>query len=193
MLVNYDQWTVPVLDSLLSIGIFVAVTACSMGFALIPTTLLAILSGYIWGWQAFPYLIAAYTLAAALGYLAGRSVSADMLDPLLEQYPKARKAIDTKRQQIGSLIFFIRISPAIPFAFSNILFALLGTGLKRVLWFGLWGMLPRTTLAFSSGIFAENLYEAIHDASRSNTDFILIFCFLAISIVGIWHFFRQKS
>lgn len=193
LLVHFERWRIPVLDSPIPVLLFVVATAFSMGFALIPTTLLAIISGYIWGWQAFPYLIAAYTLAAGIGYIAGRSVSTDMLGPLLERYPKVRKVITDKQQQIGSLIFFIRISPAIPFAFSNILFALLSTGLKRVLWFGLWGMLPRTTLAFSSGVFAESIYDAIQDNTRSSTDIILIFGFFAISIIGIWHFFRQKK
>ncbi|WP_245189433.1 TVP38/TMEM64 family protein [Lunatimonas salinarum] len=193
LMVYEERWPLPMLDSPLAVSLFIIASALSMGLALIPTTFLAIISGYIWGWEAFAYLVVAYTIATAIGYRAGRSVSAEMLDPLLDQYPKVGKIIQAKQQQIGSLIFFIRISPAIPFAFSNILFSLLSTGMVRVLWFGLWGMLPRTTLAFSSGVFAESMYDALKDNSRSSTDVVLFITFLLISIAGIGHFFRQKT
>ncbi|EON77744.1 hypothetical protein ADIS_1663 [Lunatimonas lonarensis] len=194
MLSNYEDWSYPWVDSPFFIFTFTLLAAIFMGFALIPTTLLAVLTGSIWGWQAFPYLVAAYTLASVLGYLLGKTISADLLETLLGQYPKAQKVVAEKQNRMGNLIFFIRISPAIPFAFSNILFALLSTGLQKVIWFGLWGMLPRTTLAFSSGVFAESLYNAIKNRGMDSTmDLLLLFTFLLIGILGIWHFFRSKS
>lgn len=162
-----------------------------MGLAFVPTTFFAVISGYVFGWQAFPYLVLAYTLASAVGYFLGRILEKDSLDLLLEPYPKAKKLILEKKEQMGSLIFFVRISPVIPFAISNLVFALLRTGIKRVLWFGLLGMLPRTLLAFSSGALAGSIQEALSSKS-SVWQYVLIAVLLIVSLVGIYAFFTKS-
>ncbi|GAB2997329.1 hypothetical protein GCM10027284_13840 [Cyclobacterium sediminis] len=162
-----------------------------MGLALVPTTFFAVISGYIFGWHAFPYLVLAYTLASAVGYGLGRVLDKDSLDLLLDPYPKAKKLISEKKGQMGSLIFFVRISPVIPFAISNLVFALLRTGMKRVLWFGLLGMLPRTLLAFSSGALAGSIQEALTSKS-SIWQYVLIAALLILSVAGIYAFFTKS-
>jgi uncharacterized membrane protein YdjX (TVP38/TMEM64 family) len=162
-----------------------------MGLALVPTTFFAVISGYIFGWQAFPYLVLAYTLASAVGYYLGRILEKNSLDLLLEPYPKAKQLISEKKGQMGSLIFFVRISPVIPFAISNLVFALLRTGIRRVLWFGLLGMLPRTLLAFSSGALAGSIQEAL-STKPSIWQYVLIAALLILSVAGIYVFFTRS-
>jgi uncharacterized membrane protein YdjX (TVP38/TMEM64 family) len=170
--------------------IFVIVGTLMMGLALTPTTLFAILSGFIFGWQTFPLLILSYTFATLLGYGWGKRLGGDSLEELLTQYPKAAVMIESKKDSVGALIFFVRISPVIPFALSNLLFALMKTGWKKLVIWGTIGMLPRTTLAFFSGTLAFDIYSAIGQESISGKWWIFL-GLLLLSIWGIWRFFRK--
>jgi uncharacterized membrane protein YdjX (TVP38/TMEM64 family) len=162
-----------------------------MGFALMPTTLLAGLSGFFFGWEAFPLLFFAYNFAALLGYGWGKRLSGKSLDLILEKYPKAQILINKKRNQIGELVFFGRLSPVIPFAVSNLLFALLKVGWKKLVLFGSIGMLPRTILTFWSGTVGSDVYGAIGQEGISGNAWIFI-GLLVLSIWGIWRFFQEK-
>lgn len=187
-----QDWVFPQLSGGYSLAVFIGVAGFVMGFALLPTTLLSIMTGYIWGWDAFGWLLMGYLLATSLGYSLGTLLSKHQLEILLKHYPKARLLVLEKQEKLGTLIFFVRLSPVIPFAFSNILFALLNTGLLRVLWWGVWGMLPRTILAFYSGTVAKSLYQALSN-SDSQVEWIAFTVLLAVSIAGIVHVFNKKS
>lgn len=164
--------------------------AILMGFALIPTTLFAVLSGFVFGWEAFPFMVLGYTLASVLGYLAGKALEKDSLPLLLQPYPKAKQIIAQKKEQMGWLVFFVRISPVIPFAISNLVFALLNSGLQRVLWFGLLGMLPRTFLAFLTGTLAGTIQQALSTGTTA-WHYPAIGLLLLISLWGIYRFFKR--
>lgn len=164
--------------------------AMMMGLALCPTTLLAILSGYLWGWKVFPLLVVAYSLASLIGYFIGLKLDKNSLNILLGNYPKVQKIVTEKRHQIGTLVFFVRISPVIPFAFSNLLFASLKAGWKNVLIYGFMGMLPRTFMAFSLGLAAGSIRDAIEN--RSGGHQVIVFAvLLLLSIWGIVRFFKM--
>ncbi|EKB49197.1 hypothetical protein B879_02208 [Cecembia lonarensis LW9] len=163
-----------------------------MGFALMPTTMLAALSGFLLGWSAFPWLVLGYTLATLLGYGWGKGLGQDSLDLLLEKYPKAKALLDQKKGSIGELIFFVRLSPIIPFALSNLLFALMHSGWKKLVIFGTIGMLPRTTLVFLSGTMVSSMYEAIKSEGITGKGWIFA-GLLLLSIWGIWRFFRTDN
>ncbi|WP_158858656.1 TVP38/TMEM64 family protein [Lunatibacter salilacus] len=187
-----QDWIYPQLTGIVTVAIFVCLAGFIMGLALLPTTLLSILTGYIWGWDAFGWLVMAYLLATSLGYTLGKFLSQHQLDILLKYYPRAKKMVLEKQEKIGSLIFFVRLSPVIPFAFSNVLFALLKTGLWRVLWWGIWGMLPRTILAFYSGTIAGSLYQALMD-NDNYAEWITFIILLAVSIWGIVRFVKKDN
>ena len=124
--------------------LYIGLTSLLMGMALLPTTFLAILSGFLLNWISLPFLILGYTMATIIGYKIGKKLDKDSLAFLLNNYPKAAQLIADKKDSISQLIFFVRLSPVVPFAFSNLLFALLKIDLKKVVWVGFWGMLPRT-------------------------------------------------
>lgn len=191
----YRNWSIvnlsPIIEPEIALIYCFSGTAL-MGLALVPTTFFAVVSGYVFGWASFPFLVLAYTLASALGYISGRVLEKDSLDLILEPYPKAKHLIMEKKEQMGGLIFFVRISPVIPFAISNLVFALLRTGIKRVLWFGFLGMLPRTLLAFSSGALAGSIQEALSSKS-SVWQYILIVLLLVVSLYGIYAFFTKSA
>lgn len=163
-----------------------------MGMALIPTTFLAILSGFLLSWTALPFLILGYTMATIVGYQVGKQLDKNSLAFLLDNYPKATKLIAGKKDDIAKLIFFIRLSPVIPFAFSNLLFALLKIDLKKVVWVGLWGMLPRTLLSFTTGVLGESLLEALQKNNGAG-QLIVIGVLLLLSVWGIYRVFKKNE
>jgi len=165
-------------------------SSLTMGFALLPTTFLAVLSGFVFGWVSLPFLILGYTLATIIGYQIGRKLDKGSLEFLLENFPKAAQMIVDKRNKISQLIFFVRLSPVIPFALSNLLFALIRIDLRKVIWMGLWGMLPRTVLAFTTGVVAESLVGALEENSGLR-QWIIIGALLLISVWGIYRFFKK--
>jgi uncharacterized membrane protein YdjX (TVP38/TMEM64 family) len=165
--------------------LFILTTALIMGLALMPTTLIAIISGFLFGWKAFPFLALAYLLATVIGYKLGRKLDEDSLEILLEKYPKTRTLIAEKKDAISQLIFFVRISPIIPFALSNLLFALIKAELSKVVWIGFLGMLPRTILAFVTGIMAKSLLAAMQEGSNT-FQVAIFFGLLLLSLWGIY-------
>ncbi|WP_215223203.1 TVP38/TMEM64 family protein [Echinicola shivajiensis] len=178
-----------------SFGIALLLTclgAIIMGLALAPTTLLAILSGFLWGWSSFPFVVISCSVASLIGYFIGCSLDHNSLQHLLANYPKAARLVEEKKSKMGSLIFFVRISPVIPFALSNLLFALLKTGWKSLLIYGLIGMLPRSFMAFSAGLMASSISEAF-EKKEGGTQVLLIIVLLIISIWGIIRFFKKSS
>lgn len=171
--------------------LFTLAGAVAMGFALCPTTLLAITAGYLWGWLVFPLVVVSYTLASLIGYFSGLAIDKNSLKILLQHYPKAQMLFGHNKHKLGTLIFFTRISPVIPFALSNLLFALIKAGWKNVMLYGIVGMLPRTLLSFSIGLAANSLTDAL--SSRSSTVQLLFFAlFLAISSWGIARYYQRS-
>lgn len=168
---------------------YMLITALLMGLAFMPTTLIAIVSGFLFGWLSFPALVLAYSLAAVIGYKLGTSLDENSLEILLEKYPKTKQVIKEKETEMSQLIFFLRLSPVIPFALSNLLFALLRSDLKKVVWVGLFGMLPRTTMAFVTGLMAHSLLDALDEGTN-------IYHLLGIGLlllISIWGLYRVIS
>ncbi|GAB3647422.1 hypothetical protein GCM10028791_09350 [Echinicola sediminis] len=172
--------------------VMVFLGALLMGLAFVPTTLLAISTGFLWSWEALPLLVLSYTIASLIGYFTGKTLDKNSLGLLLHNYPKAAKLVEQKQSKMGSLVFFVRISPVIPFALSNLLFALLEAGWKKVVLFGAMGMLPRTIMAFSTGVMASSIAEAF-EKKEGGTQVLLFIGLLALSIFGIWRFFKKSA
>lgn len=163
-----------------------------MGLALVPTTMVAVFSGFLFGWKILPFLVISYAIASLLGYGWGLLASSNGLDFLKKRYPKVDKALQSKSQKIPQLIVFIRISPVIPFALSNLLFAFIKVGWKKLLIWGTAGMLPRTFVAFYTGTLANDIYDALRQGDDNYQ--VLIFIFLLIlSSYGIWRIVKPSE
>lgn len=156
-----------------------------MGLALLPTTLTAVFTGFWLGWDGLIWLLAAYSLANILGYAVGKYLNLNFLEFISKKSPDFYRQLENKKNNWGALIFFIRISPVIPFAISNLLFASLQVPLRKVLLYGIPGMLPRTIMAFLAGIIASDFLEARKNLQEP-WQIILLVLLLIISIWGIW-------
>ncbi len=181
--------------ALTGIGAHILLTliiALLVGLAFLPTTFTALASGFFWGWAVFPQLVIAYLLANVLGYSLGKWLNADFRTLLYARHPSLKEEIERRIEQPAGLVFFVRISPVIPFAISNFLFASLGVPLKQIIRYGLPGMLPRTILAFASGKAAKSFLDA-QAALQDPEQWLAILILLIGSIWGIWHFWNKKK
>ncbi|MBC6366912.1 VTT domain-containing protein [Algoriphagus sp. AK58] len=163
-----------------------------LGLAFLPTTLTALACGFFWGWIAFPDLIIGYILANVIGYKLGKVLNTDFRNILYLRNPELEKEIESRLGHPAGLIFFIRISPVIPFAISNFLFASLDIPLKKVLVYGVPGMLPRTLLAFATGIVANSFLGAKESLNHPIQWSILVFL-LALSAWGIYRSWKKAG
>ena len=171
---------------------FTATMALLLGLALLPTTLSALATGYFFGWIGFPGLFFGYLLANVIGYSLGKILNTDFLSLLYLRKPELKSQLENRIQHPNSLIFFIRISPIIPFAISNFLFASLNIDLKKVLLFGVPGMLPRTLMAFTTGLWGSSLLDAKKTMNDPVQWAILVFL-LALSFWGLHRNWKQSQ
>ena len=155
-----------------------------LGLALLPTTLTSLACGFFWGWIGFPDLLLWYVLANGIGFAMGKLFNPDLSTMLFSRNPNLKQQIESRIEHPQGLIFFIRISPMIPFALSNFLFASLGIPLRKVLLFGVPGMLPRTYISFATGMLANSFMGAKEALNHPIQWMILIGLFI-LSLVGI--------
>lgn len=191
-LLNYQTLLSLSPQSFLGYLIFTLLAAICMGLALLPTTFTAVLSGFTLGWIGLPLIVIGYGVATVLGFLVGKWSNSKLWEMLGKRYPEIRLAVDKRKKQPGALIFFIRISPVIPFALANLIFASLQVSLKQILFFGIPGMLPRTILSFLAGILASD-FLAAKSALRDPYQIGFILFFLLFSSWGIWSNWKKSS
>jgi len=168
------------------------ILALLVGLAFLPTTFTALASGFFWGWAVFPHLVIAYLLANVLGYSLGKWLNADFRTILYSRQPSLKEEIEKRIEHPEGLVFFVRISPVIPFAISNFLFASMGIPLSKIIRFGLPGMLPRTILAFASGRAANSFLDA-QSSLKAPQDWLILGLLLVGSVWGIWYFWNKKK
>lgn len=160
--------------------------ALGLGLALLPTTLTATAVGFFWDWLGFPILVGGYILANFIGYGLGKLLNEDFMEILYFHQPKLEKEIEKRLNNSASLIFFVRLSPVIPFAISNFVFASLRIPLRKVITFGIPGMLPRTFIAFATGLLGNSFLGA-QESMNHPLQFGVVFLLLIISFWGIYH------
>src|SRR5690554_4456255 len=57
--------------------LYIGFSSLLISLALLPTTFFAVVSGFLFGWITFPYLVLGYTLATVIGYGIGRRLDQD--------------------------------------------------------------------------------------------------------------------
>jgi uncharacterized membrane protein YdjX (TVP38/TMEM64 family) len=160
LILNYETISNWKLDSVLDYTIYTLLAAFLMGLALLPTTLTALASGFFIGWIGLPFLILAYSVASVIGYFLGQQSNSGLLEILFSKNPKLKSELESRKEKEGSLVFFVRISPVIPFAISSFIFASMQISLRKVLIYGIPGMLPRTLISFGTGVLASSFLLA---------------------------------
>jgi len=190
LILNYEAMSIWQADSILDFGVYTLFAAILMGFALLPTTLTALASGFFIGWKGLPFLILAYSLASVIGYFFGKRSNAGMLEILFSKNPSLKAELESRQSKEGSLVFFVRISPIIPFAISSFIFASMNISLRKVLIYGIPGMLPRTLIAFATGVLASSFLLA-QESMSSPLQWGIGLVLLIFGGVGIYKYLKQ--
>ena len=131
-----------------------------MGFALVPTTFMAVLTGFLGGWKLLPLMIISYVLASLLGYKLGQLTDRNFLIALIKSFKKGEGILNKIGTQSPLFIFSCRLSPVLPFGITNVSLSIIGVRLKEFLLYGTLGMLPRTILAVWLGVEADSFMTA---------------------------------
>ena len=168
-------------------------TMCLLGLGLLPTTLVALLGGYLAGMPSLAFTVGTYLPAALLGYAVGKAVRPPGLVAWLERRPK----YEGVRQRLASggwqTVFWFRLSPALPFGISNLVLAWAGIPLRGVMLGSLPGMLPRTALATYAGMQAHSLQQALQGGAPIGWQWTATLALLLAAMVGLYQQGRGKA
>ncbi|WP_229367930.1 TVP38/TMEM64 family protein [Telluribacter humicola] len=168
--------------------------AVASALALVPPGFLALVYGYILGWISLPLLFAMNIVAIGMVYFLARNLKASqMLQYLEEAFPSAKNILTRFRENQLKLIFFTKLSPVLPFAVTNLLFALAGANLRRMLIGGALGMVPRTILTVWAGTKAKEIRYLLEHPNEGLATQVLLLVLLLVSSAGIGWFFRPKK
>jgi len=144
------------------------VCAVSSTFALTPPTFLALVFGYFLGWAALLPVLVLNIAAILLVNRLVRFMDQQQVLAYVETNPRAKRVLTQIRQRELWFIFFAKLSPVLPFALTNLVFALSGARLRNILLGGFMGMVPRTILAVGAGLQAKELRRLLEHPNEAS-------------------------
>jgi uncharacterized membrane protein YdjX (TVP38/TMEM64 family) len=170
-----------------------AASSLTMAFALTPTTVVALASGFFLGWTALLPLVLAYVVASILGYAAARVVDRGRLVDTISDITNSQDLIDRMREGGWLLVISSRLSPVLPFAVMNLVLSALRIPLRVFVLAGLAGMLPRTILSVWVGMQFGSIASAFHEAETLPIAQMTVVALTIASILGIVVFLRRLA
>ena len=171
-----------------------AVLIFTMAFALTPTTVVALLSGYFLSFYAIIPVVASYGLASIGGFLLSKPLGSNFQQVIQSSYPKIDNFFHRMSDKSPSrFVFFSRISPVLPFAIMNLVLPFVGIRFKPFFWGGLIGMLPRTLLAITAGKLTKDIFVMVENPSHGLMMQVGFGVLLVISIAGFVFLFKKKE
>ncbi|WP_229214108.1 TVP38/TMEM64 family protein [Dyadobacter flavalbus] len=175
------------------VGVTIVLTLAS-SLALTPPTFLALVYGYFVGWASLPLLFGLNLGAIAIIYgLAGFMQASLIRGYLVQVYPQTAGLLRRFQKNEFRLIFFAKLSPVLPFAITNLFFAMAGARFRQVLIGGTLGMIPRTILAVWAGREAQNIRYLLEHPNEGLFTKIVLIILIVISTLGIGYFFKDKN
>ncbi len=189
VLLQNQQWLTQ-LSSAQSLAYF-AVIAFTMAFALTPTTFVALVTGFYFGWLAFPGMVLSYALAAMVGYLIATALDHGKMLRFLHHFPKAEAVMQELKHESWQLILLTRISPVLPFALMTFVLAVMRVEKKRFLLASVVGMLPRSLFFYWLGTKAQDVMNLINDPDTGTAGKLLVAGLIAVSVFGLYWLFNR--
>lgn len=159
--------------------------------ALSPPTLLAMIYGYFLSFVAIPYLFTLNMGAIAAVYALTKRGFSDSFLSFVNENPKSRKLLQEIKNDELKVIFLAKLSPVLPFALTNFVFALSGASLRNVLLGGFLGMIPRTLLAVWIGSQAVNVKTLLENPETANWQQLVIIALVVVSTFGLISVIRR--
>ncbi|GAA4026087.1 hypothetical protein GCM10022409_07630 [Hymenobacter glaciei] len=178
----------------LSLGqalLYFVVIAFTMAFALTPTTFVAIVTGYYFGWPGLLGMVLAYALASAIGYELAKRIDHGKLRHFLHLFPKAEAVLGELQNQSWQLILLTRLSPVLPFALMTFVLAIVGVPRKRFLAASVLGMLPRSLFFYWLGTKASDVLALLKDPDEGTLSKIVLLGLVVASLFGLYFVFNR--
>jgi len=178
----------------LSLGqalLYFSIIAFTMAFALTPTTFVAIVTGYYFGWGGLPGMVLAYALAAAIGYELALRLDHGKLRHFLHLFPKAEAVLGELQSHSWQLILLTRLSPVLPFALMTFVLAIVGVPRRRFLLASVLGMLPRSLFFYWLGTEASDVLALLRNPDEGMLSKIVLLGLVAASIFGLFIVFNR--
>lgn len=171
--------------------LYFVVIAFTMAFAITPTTFVAIVTGYYFGWGGLTGMVVAYALASAIGYEIAQRLDHGKLRQFLHLFPKAEAVLKELQHQSWQLILLTRLSPVLPFALMTFVLAIVGVPRKRFLLASVLGMLPRSLFFYWLGTQASDVLALLRDPNQGQLSKIVLLGLVAASLFGLLFVFNR--
>jgi uncharacterized membrane protein YdjX (TVP38/TMEM64 family) len=175
----------------LQMVLYFALMGLTMAVALTNSTFVVIVTGYFLGWAGLPGMIAAYALAAALGYELARRLDQDKLRGFLHRFPKADAVLAELQTQSWPLIILTRLSPVLPFALMTFVLAIVGVPRRLFLAASVLGMLPRSLFFYWLGTKAEDVLALLRDPDEGTLSKLVLLGLVMASLFGLYVVFNR--
>ena len=170
---------------------FICCLTCT--FAFTPPTLLALIFGYFIGWHAVLPVFLMNIVAIFLVNSITKRIDGDKFRDYLSDNKNVTTILENIRKEELKFIFFTKLSPILPFALTNFVFALSGAKLKNILIGGFFGMIPRTLLAVWTGSQAKEIRKLLENPNEGNIQKILIIVLIIVSVGGVMYYLLPKK
>jgi uncharacterized membrane protein YdjX (TVP38/TMEM64 family) len=105
-------------------------------------------------------------------------------------WEKSKNIVSNINEHQSKTIFFARLSPIIPFAVANVLFGILNVNLSKFMLWGVFGMIPRTTLVIFLGIQSKSILEKPSQNIFYQVSTVLL---TLIALWGMKFIFKKKE
>ena len=171
--------------------LYFVIIAFTMAFAHTPTTFVAIVTGYYFGWAGLAGMVLAYALAAAIGYELALRLDHGKLRHFLHLFPKAEAVLGELQNQSWQLILLTRLSPVLPFALMTFVLAIVGVPRKRFLLASVLGMLPRSLFFYWLGTEASDVLALLRDPDEGTLNKLVLVGLVAASLFGLYYVFNR--
>lgn len=163
------------------------------GFALLATNVIGVVSGWAFGFQlGLLVLISGIVGAAVISFFLNKRITGEKLQEALQNHPRSRaiyKALlreDLRKTTL--IIFLVRVSVVMPFAFTNFVLAAGRVPLGSYVIGTTAGMLPR---AAATSYVGAGMYDIDLSNARDTTIFIIGLAATIISVFVIGYISRR--
>jgi uncharacterized membrane protein YdjX (TVP38/TMEM64 family) len=175
--------------------------AILVGFALMPSFLVAGYLGYVTNGSLMGFALALLSLmiATALGMSLGRRVASGSIEGMLSLKPRWLASFRELQAKQGTAllfaIFLARLAPQAPFALTNLMLGQLSLPLGKLILSSWMGLIPRTLFAVAAGVGMTQVSGLLESTSAmKQSEFVLGALALAFAfLVVAWVFRRKRS
>lgn len=110
----------------------------------------------------------------------------------IENNPKTKTLLSKLHKNEFQFVFYTKLSPVLPFALTNFVFATARIKLKNMILGGMIGMLPRTFLAIWIGSQVKEFRTLVNSSNDNLFTKLLVFLLVVISVLGLFRLIKRN-